>query len=185
VASLKKRSGVYYAQWYVGPKQKRISPDTESYQLAKEKLRQLESSLAREQVRTADLVANPGCYPTAAALALVPLLRAGLIQRDSIIINAASGGRQVPLPTDQIVFADDTSGSARVGFGGMSFEGMGESHLVFYRVRDLRPEEELSPERGRKMTLEPHMVSSIYVDGRHVWPAGSSSSDSIPADGRR
>jgi len=96
-----------------------------------------------------------------------------------------SGGRQVPLPTDQIVFADDTSGRARVGFGGMSFEGMGESHLVFYRVRDLRPEEELSPERGRKMTLEPHMVSSIYVDGRHVWPAGSSSSDSIPADGRR
>jgi len=96
-----------------------------------------------------------------------------------------SGGRQVPLPTDQIVFADDTSGSARVGFGGLSFEGMGESHLVFYRVRDLRPEEELSPERGRKMTLEPHMVSSIYVDGRHVWPAGSSSSDSIPADGRR
>jgi len=88
-------------------------------------------------------------------------------------------------PTDQIVFADDSGGSARVGFGGMSFEGMEEGHLVFYRVRDLRPEEELSPQRGRKMTLEPHMVSSICVDGRQVWPAGSSSSDSISADGRR
>ena len=87
-----------------------------------------------------------------------------------------SGGRKVSLPTDQIVFSDDTGGGARVGFGGMSFEGMQESHLVFYRVRDLRPEEELSPQRGRKMTLEPHMVSSIYVDGRHVWPLGSSSS---------
>ena len=87
-----------------------------------------------------------------------------------------SGGRKVPLPTDQIVFADDSGGSARVGFGGMSFEGMEEGHLVFYRVRDLRPEEELSPQRGRKMTLEPHMVSSICVDGRHVWPLGSSSS---------
>jgi N-acetyl-gamma-glutamyl-phosphate reductase len=49
------------------------------------------AELAREEVRTADLVANPGCYPTAAALALVPLLRAGLIARNSIIINAASG----------------------------------------------------------------------------------------------
>jgi len=96
-----------------------------------------------------------------------------------------SGGGKVSLPTDQIVFANDKGGSARVGFGGMSFEGMGENHLVFHRVRDLRPEEELSPQRGRRMTLEPHMVSSIYVDGRHVWPAGSSSSDSIAADGRR
>ena len=93
-----------------------------------------------------------------------------------------SDGRKVPLPTDQIVFADDSGGSARVGFGGMSFEGIEEGHLVFYRVRDLRPEEELSPQRGRKMTLEPRMVSSIEVDGRQLWPAGSSSSDSIPAD---
>jgi len=89
-----------------------------------------------------------------------------------------SDGRKVPLPTDQIVFGDDTGGSARVGFGAMCFEEMEEGHLgdlVFYRVRDLRPEEELSPQRGRKMTLEPHMVSSIYVDGRHVWPLSSSS----------
>lgn len=47
--------------------------------------------LARDQIRGATLVANPGCYPTAAALALVPLLRAGLIRPESIIVNAASG----------------------------------------------------------------------------------------------
>lgn len=47
--------------------------------------------LAREQVRSARLVANPGCYPTACTLALVPLLRAKLIDPASIIINAASG----------------------------------------------------------------------------------------------
>jgi N-acetyl-gamma-glutamyl-phosphate reductase len=46
---------------------------------------------ARDRVRGASLVANPGCYPTAAAIALIPLLRAGLIRRESIIINAASG----------------------------------------------------------------------------------------------
>lgn len=49
------------------------------------------TEFARDQVRNATLVANPGCYPTVAALALVPLLRAGLIEPDSIVINAASG----------------------------------------------------------------------------------------------
>lgn len=45
----------------------------------------------REEVRKADLCANPGCYPTAAAMALLPLLREGLIDPRSVIINAASG----------------------------------------------------------------------------------------------
>jgi hypothetical protein len=81
----------------------------------------------------------------------------------------ASGAR-VALPTDQIVFADDTDGCARVGFGGMSFEGMEEGHLTFYRVRDLQPDELRSPQRGQRMTLLPDMVSTISVDGRHVWP---------------
>jgi hypothetical protein len=83
-----------------------------------------------------------------------------------------SDGRQVPLPTDQIVFDDDAAGRARVGFGGMSFEGIEDGSLVFYRVRDLRPEEELSPQRGRRMTLDPRMVFAIYVDGRKVWGLG-------------
>jgi hypothetical protein len=51
----------------------------------------------------------------------------------------------------------------------MSFDGIDDGRLTFHRVRDL------SPERGRKMTLAPHMVISIYVDGRQVWPFGSSS----------
>ena len=49
------------------------------------------SELARDQITKARLVANPGCYPTAAQLPLIPLLRAGLIARDSIIIDAKSG----------------------------------------------------------------------------------------------
>lgn len=84
-------------------------------------------------------------------------------------------GARVPLPTDQIVLADDSGGGARVGFGGMSFGGTDNGRLIFHRVRDLQPEELLSPERGRKMTLAPHMVTSICVDGRQVWPFGSSS----------
>ena len=79
-------------------------------------------------------------------------------------------GAEVPLPTDQIVFAEDTGGAARVGFGGMSFEGIDGGELVFLRVRDLQPEALLSPERGRRMTLDPRLVASIAVDGRVVWP---------------
>lgn len=76
------------------------------------------------------------------------------------------GGVRVSLPTDQIVFADDTGGFARVGFGGMTFAGLEEGRLIFVRVRDLQPEERLSPARSHKMTLQPHMVSSILVNGR-------------------
>ncbi len=49
------------------------------------------TELAREQVRLARLVANPGCYPTSAQLPLVPLLSAGLIEAGDIIIDAKSG----------------------------------------------------------------------------------------------
>jgi len=45
----------------------------------------------REQIKGTDLVANPGCYPTGALLALAPLLREGLVEMDSIIVNAVTG----------------------------------------------------------------------------------------------
>ncbi len=45
----------------------------------------------REKIKSARLTANPGCYPTASFLAVYPLLRAGLIDPDSIIIDAKSG----------------------------------------------------------------------------------------------
>jgi hypothetical protein len=81
-----------------------------------------------------------------------------------------AGGLRVSLPTDQIVFADDAGGRARVGFGGMSFAGTEEGRLIFLRVRDLLPEDQLSPARSWKMTLDPQWVSAISVDGRLVWP---------------
>ena len=48
MASLKQRGKVFYAQYYVGKSQKRISLQTTSLQIAKEKLRQIESSLYRD-----------------------------------------------------------------------------------------------------------------------------------------
>lgn len=47
--------------------------------------------LFREKIRSAVLVANPGCYPTSAALAIAPLLKAGIIDPHEIIVDAASG----------------------------------------------------------------------------------------------
>lgn len=47
--------------------------------------------LFRAQIKTARLVANPGCYPTSAILALLPLIEADAIKAHSIIVDAASG----------------------------------------------------------------------------------------------
>lgn len=45
----------------------------------------------REQVRSAQLVANPGCYPTAVQLGFIPLIEAGVVDRASLIADAKSG----------------------------------------------------------------------------------------------
>jgi N-acetyl-gamma-glutamyl-phosphate reductase len=58
--------------------------------------------LFRKQIPPARLVANPGCYPTASALPLAPLIKQGLIEPTGIIIDAKSGvsgaGRTPKLP---------------------------------------------------------------------------------------
>lgn len=45
----------------------------------------------RERIKEGSLIANPGCYPTASILALMPALKAGIIEPESIIIDAKSG----------------------------------------------------------------------------------------------
>lgn len=45
----------------------------------------------RDQIQAAKLLANPGCYPTASAMAANPLLKAGLIEAQTIILDAKSG----------------------------------------------------------------------------------------------
>lgn len=47
--------------------------------------------LHRDEIRKTNLVANPGCYPTASILGLAPLIKEGLIDEKSIIIDAKSG----------------------------------------------------------------------------------------------
>lgn len=61
----------------------------------------------REAIQSASLVANPGCYPTAALLGLLPLLKKRLIETQSVIIDAKSGvsgaGRSAKVP---LLFAE-------------------------------------------------------------------------------
>ena len=71
-----------YAAWYGGPHRAVRLQSQAVYGL---------TELARDAVTGARLVANPGCYPTAAQLPLTPLLEDGLIAADDIIIDAKSG----------------------------------------------------------------------------------------------
>ena len=71
-----------YEQWYGEP------------HLAPELLGQFAYGLPelfRDELAGATAVAVPGCYPTAAALAVTPLVRLGLIQSEGVIVDAASG----------------------------------------------------------------------------------------------
>lgn len=47
--------------------------------------------LNREAIRTARLVANPGCYPTATALGFLPLIEQGLVDQTSLVADCKSG----------------------------------------------------------------------------------------------
>lgn len=79
-------------------------------------------------------------------------------------------GVRISLPTDQIASADDGEGRARVGFGGMRFDGSRNGRLKFSRVRELHPEDQLSPDRSHTMWLDPEWVSAVSVYGARAWP---------------
>ncbi|MBN1973131.1 MAG: N-acetyl-gamma-glutamyl-phosphate reductase [Sedimentisphaerales bacterium] len=47
--------------------------------------------LFRKEIKNAKLVANPGCYPTGASLAIAPLLKKGLVETDMVIVSSVTG----------------------------------------------------------------------------------------------
>jgi N-acetyl-gamma-glutamyl-phosphate reductase len=97
--------------------------------------------LTRDDVRGAELVANPGCYPTAALLALAPLARAGLI--GDVVIDAKSG----------------VSGAGRGAYDYCT----ADENLTPYKVERHRHTPEIEQELGRlgasvTITFTPHLV---------------------------
>ena len=98
-----------YAEWYGHAHR---APD-----LQKEAVYGL-TEIKRDDVRTARLVANPGCYPTTAQLPLIPLLEAGAIGPDDIVIDSKSGvtgaGRSV---REDMLFTEVQDGINAYGVG--------------------------------------------------------------------
>jgi N-acetyl-gamma-glutamyl-phosphate reductase len=109
---------------------------------------------ARAEVRAARVVANPGCYPTAALLALKPLVDAGVLNRDAdIIIDAKSGVSGAgKTPTERTHFSEV------------------HGNLSTYRVMNHRHGAEIEQGVGGPVTFTPHLLpidrgilETIYV----------------------
>jgi N-acetyl-gamma-glutamyl-phosphate reductase len=71
--------------------------------------------LFRDRIKGARLVANPGCYPTGAALAIAPLLQSDMIETDSVIVNSVTG----------------TSGAGNKPSGKFHFPNMNENFFPY------------------------------------------------------
>lgn len=132
-----KRKGEYEL-WY---KSEHVAPD-----LLQEAVYGL-PELNKDEVRLANLVANPGCYPTAALLALAPAVAAGIIEPD-IIVDAKSG----------------VSGAGRKSQIEYNYSEVNEN-ISAYSLDGHRHLPEISQELGRldesfrsKITFLPHLV---------------------------
>ncbi len=106
--------------------------------------------LNRELIAGAQLIAAPGCYPTAVQLGFIPLLEKGLINVDQLIANAASGvsgaGRQAKVDT---LFAEVNDSYKAYGVAG-------HRHLP-------EIEQQLSEVAAKavQLTFAPHLVPMI------------------------
>jgi len=99
------------------------------------------------RVREANLIANPGCYATAAILALAPLLRDDLLDPQSLIVDAASG----------------TTGAGRKGSEEMSFSEVADdvrAYKVFRHQHTPEIAQVLADLGGRSVDLvfTPHLL---------------------------
>jgi N-acetyl-gamma-glutamyl-phosphate reductase len=136
------RDAAVRAEWYP---ETGVLPDGLAYGL---------TEWARPAVRTAQLVANPGCYPTASLLALLPLVRAGMVLPGAdVIIDAKSG----------------VSGRGKAPTEGSHFSEVHGS-LSTYGVFHHKHGAEIEQELGRDVTFTPHLLpidrgilTTIYV----------------------
>lgn len=108
--------------------------------------------LNREAIKKARLVANPGCYPTASGLALLPMSKKGLLQEPTII-DAKSG----------------VSGAGRGASVGSLYSEVNES-IKAYGVGGHRHQPEIEQTVGQKVVFTPHLtpmtrgiLATVYV----------------------
>jgi N-acetyl-gamma-glutamyl-phosphate reductase len=124
------------------------------------------TEIYRSQIKSAQLVANPGCYTSCAELALIPLLRGNAIDPDEIVIDAKSGmtgaGRAV---REEMLFSEVSEGF--------------HAYSVGHHRHMAELDQEFSKAAGREVvaTFTPHLVpmnrgilSTIYVRGSRASP---------------
>ncbi|MEY4024956.1 MAG: hypothetical protein RL438_469 [Actinomycetota bacterium] len=97
--------------------------------------------LNRESLKTAKLIATPGCYVTAASLALAPLVKAGVINPQGVIVDAASG----------------VSGAGRAAKHSNSFNTVDEDFTA-YGLLDHRHTPEIEQVTGAQILFTPHLA---------------------------
>ena len=97
--------------------------------------------LHREQLKAARLIATPGCYVTAASLALQPLVKAGAIDPVGVIVDAASG----------------VSGAGRAAKHSNSFNTVDEDFTA-YGLLDHRHTPEIEQVTGAQILFTPHLA---------------------------
>jgi N-acetyl-gamma-glutamyl-phosphate reductase len=97
--------------------------------------------LFRAELTGAPLVAAPGCYPTAAALALAPLVRAGMVEPSGIVVDAASG----------------VSGAGRTPSATTHFNTVDEDFRA-YGLLDHRHTPEIEQAVGAQVLFTPHLA---------------------------
>ena len=100
--------------------------------------------LFRAPLAGATLIASAGCYPTAAGLALAPLVRAGLIEPHGIIVDAASG----------------TSGAGRGASDSLHF-GTVDENFVAYGLLTHRHTPEMQQILGAEVLFTPHLAPMV------------------------
>ncbi len=106
--------------------------------------------LFRGDVRSSTkLIANPGCYPTASALALAPLIEYDLIDPESIFISAASGA----------------SGAGRSAGSNTHFPELNESFYAYGRIGGHRHQPEIAQSLS---TIAGRPVDALFVP--HLLP---------------
>ncbi len=149
-----------YAAWYGHAHQALELQKTAVYGLTEQ---------AREAIRPARLVANPGCYPTCSLLPLLPLVEQRLIAPDSITIDALSGISGAGRSAKQgLLFSELDGGVSAYGIGHhrhmaeieqLLAIAAGEAELTISFTPHLIP-----MARGMLATLHAQMASDTHVD---------------------
>lgn len=119
--------------------------------------------LYRSQLAGASAVAVPGCYPTAANLALAPFVEAGVVSTDAIIVDAASG----------------VSGAGRPPKPGTTFAAV-DQNFSAYGLLDHRHTPEMEQALGASVLFTPHLapMNRGILATCYARPVGDLSTDS-------